>query len=67
VFAELRKHFQYVYSTRTQPNHEEFVLDWTSPDAHQAALSRAVFVASRTPLTQATLLDTLPDRQARHP
>lgn len=67
VFTELRKYFEYVYCARTQPNHEEFVLDWTDPGAHKASLSRAVFVASRTPLANPTLVDSLPDHQVRHP
>ena len=32
----------------TQPNHEEFPIDWTRPDRHPAPLSRAAFVASRS-------------------
>src|SRR5581483_7135028 len=28
VFEELRRHFPFVYHTRTQPDHAEFPLDW---------------------------------------
>ncbi len=52
VFAELGKHFSYVYTTVTQPWHLEFPTDWDAvpPDA---PFTRAVFVASRAPLNRA--------------
>lgn len=67
VLAELQKHFPHVYLPATQPNHEEFPLDWTRPEQHTAPLQRAVFIASRTPLEIAGLLCSLPDLQTRHP
>lgn len=67
VFAELKKHFPHVYVPATQPNHEEFPLDWTRPELHHAPLLRAVFIASRTPLEIPGLLSSLPDLQTRHP
>ena len=67
VFAELQKHFEHVYCTATQPNHEEFALDWSRPDLHATELSRAVFVASREPLALPVLVPHIPARQVRHP
>jgi SAM-dependent methyltransferase len=65
VFAELKKHFAFVYSTCTQPNHPEFPLDWDAPPPKDK-LTRAVFVASRDELNNPLLLDRLPHRQIPH-
>ena len=67
VFARLRERFAYVYATRTQPNHEEFPLDWSDASAHRAPLSRAVFVASHAPVENENLTPELPMVQVRHP
>jgi hypothetical protein len=65
VRARLKEQFPHVYMTTTQPWHEEFPLDWSSvPDP--GALMRAVFVASRTPLENPVLTESLPDVQKRH-
>ena len=65
VFEYLKRLFPYVYTTKTQPWHPEFPLDWNNipPDA---AMIRAVFVASRTPLDLPTLTPKLPRKQVRH-
>jgi hypothetical protein len=63
VFEELRKHFAFVYTTRTQPSHPEFPLDWTAPKKHMAMLARAIFVASHVPLNQPNLVGYLPELQ----
>lgn len=65
VMGELRKHFPYVYVTRFQPWHDEFPVDWRDPGKHGAALSRAVFVASRAPLDERMLSRELLDVQER--
>jgi hypothetical protein len=54
VFAELKGHFEFVYQTKTQPNHAEFLLDWSKPVAG-SSLIRAVFVAARHELDLPTL------------
>ena len=64
VFEALQQRFEHVYATVTQPWHPEFPLDW-STDAH-TTLTRAVFVASRTPLNLPTLTKILPTKQVRH-
>ncbi len=63
VFAELKKHFEFVYLTRTQPNHSEFPTDWTQPMA-AGELVRSVFVASRHPMDLPSLSAELLDRQS---
>ncbi|MFU8828702.1 MAG: class I SAM-dependent methyltransferase [Phycisphaerales bacterium] len=68
VEARLREHFEHVYYPLTQPAHPEFPLDWTgAPPAASAdnkmALSRAVFVASREPITNPLLTAERPSRQ----
>lgn len=67
LMAELGSHFPHVYVPQTQPNHEEFPLDWSRPQDHAAPLKRAVFVCSREPLANPLLQTSLPVRQARHP
>ena len=68
VFDELRKHFEYVYMPSTQPWHCEFPLDWTvlRDGESNGSLTRAVFVASRQPLDNELLRETIPDQQRRH-
>jgi len=63
IFARLSQLFEHVYVPRTQPAHEEFPLDWTSPP-QPGRETRAVFIAARRPLTNPLLLDALPDRQS---
>jgi hypothetical protein len=67
VLRELRRHFEFVYLPRTQPNHEEFPTDWSRPEQHRAPLARAVFVGSRVALDNPALAAELPIRQDRHP
>jgi len=61
LMAEMRKHFPFVYITRTQPDDPEFVLEWpaSEPDV------RAVFVASRTELNLPALSPELLMRQTK--
>ena len=66
VFAQLQNLFEFVYVPRTQPNHENFPLDWTAPEQHGGDLNRAVFIASRQPLDNDLLVGYLPARQVRH-
>ncbi|WP_428389490.1 class I SAM-dependent methyltransferase [Mucisphaera sp.] len=48
VLNRLREAFPHAYATRTQPNHDDFPLDWSHADPSH--LTRAVFIASRTSL-----------------
>ncbi|CAN5333999.1 hypothetical protein BH10PSE2_BH10PSE2_07790 [soil metagenome] len=63
VFAELQKHFLHVYQLGWQPNHEQFPTDWSAPESAKAALHRAIFVASRTPLNVPGLVPRVLNRQ----
>lgn len=66
VFAELQRHFPYVYLPTTQPWHEEFPIDWSqSSSTSTDALTRSVFVASRSMLQNDLLVTDIPDRQCR--
>ena len=67
LFAELQDLFEHVYLPKTQPCHEEFPLDWTAPQQHEAPLQRAIFVASHEPLGNETLTPFLVSQQVRHP
>lgn len=66
LFRELQDLFEYVYLPTTQPCHEQFPLDWTTPEKHKAGLHRAIFIASREPLENETLTSFLVLQQTRH-
>lgn len=66
LFKQLKGLFEYVYLPKTQPNHEEFPLDWNAPERHQANLQRAIFIASREELKNETLTPSLIMMQTRH-
>jgi len=66
IFNELKKYFDFVYMPITQPNHEEFPLDWEHFDPTKS-YTRSVFVASRQKLSNPLLLlDEMPLQQKRH-
>lgn len=65
LFGQLRRHFAYVYIPKTQPNHEEFPVDWTRPAPPSRSI-RAIFIASREPIDNNLLLTELPVFQSRH-
>ncbi len=69
VYRELCRHFPHVYLPVTQPDHDEFPLDWSEMrwgeddlGEQVRGLIRAVFVASRTPLENPLLIEQLPTR-----
>ncbi|MBH25807.1 MAG: hypothetical protein CMH57_15480 [Myxococcales bacterium] len=66
LWRELGALFPHVYLPTTQPWHEEFPTDWTTPPDNPF-LIRAVFVASRTPLSNPALTTQLLTRQERCP
>jgi hypothetical protein len=71
LFEELQRHFPHVYCPLTQPNHDEFPLDWTAPEKHRSkhgnGLVRAVLVASRTLLANDQLHPQLLEVQSSQP
>jgi hypothetical protein len=67
MFARLRERFEHVYTTVTQPAHEEFPLDWTRAPVDPSLLSRAVFVASRRAIGNPVLTARLPMVQTHEP
>jgi hypothetical protein len=68
LLSQMRQHFPYVYFPRTQPNHEEFPLDWNSPEKHHSekGLARAIVIGSRAPIANDLLSSELLDVQIRH-
>lgn len=60
VFSELKKYFQYVYVTASQPNHPNYPLHWPADSAKNC---RSVFIASSKPLYKPSLLDQIPNTQ----
>jgi len=65
IHHQLRQLFEHVYIPRTQPNHEEFPLDWTAPPPPATLLTRSVFIASRQPLENRQLTEELLVQQVR--
>jgi SAM-dependent methyltransferase len=65
VYNQLSKHFEFVYLPLTQPNHEEFPIDWTVLPSTEI-LTRAVFIASRERLNNKFLVEDIPMQQQRH-
>ena len=63
LFEELKKHFPHIYVTITQPDHEQYPLDWTNRASAKHSLTRSVFVASRSPLDNITLSKKLLKKQ----
>lgn len=66
LFKKLQSLFEYVYLPTTQPWHQEFPLDWTNPNKHEAALQRAIFIGSREPVENERLTTSLLLHQTRH-
>lgn len=64
VYNQLIKYFDFVYMPITQPNHEEFPVDWTSPPTIET-LTRAIFIASRQQLDNPLLVKDIPLKQIR--
>ena len=64
TFTELKKYYPYVYSTRAQPIHPDFPLEFPviNPIAPNA---RAIFVASTFPIYSSALLTELPNTYIR--
>lgn len=65
VYNQLKRHFEFVYLPITQPNHEEFPIDWNSLSSKQT-LTRAVFIASKAKIINKLLLEEIPMKQIRH-
>ena len=65
IYNQLKSHFEFVYLPLTQPNHDEFPIDWNVPPADNK-FSRAVFIASRQPLINQLLTEDIPIYQRRH-
>ncbi|MBA2742297.1 MAG: class I SAM-dependent methyltransferase [Actinobacteria bacterium] len=64
VHRRLSELFHCVYMPRTQPWHPEFPIDWTTPD-RVGELTRAIFIASRTPLRNQLLTPRIQQHQER--
>jgi hypothetical protein len=65
VYNQLKQYFEFVYMPITQPNHEEFPIDWTLSSS-ETKLIRSVFIASRQELNNLLLVEDIPLKQQRH-
>jgi hypothetical protein len=66
VFNRLKEHFEYVYIPRTQPNHEDFPIDWAE-QRNFKRLSRAIFIATRRSIDNEKLTTALVTKQSHEP
>lgn len=64
VYIQLRQHFNYVYITKTQPDHHDFPLQW--PVSNCQHNTRSVFIASHIKLNIPTLHAGIPPFQTRY-
>ncbi len=65
IYDHLKKHFKHVYLPITQPNHEEFPVDWNAPKLHKSDFARAVFIASNEKIDNKFLKEEIPMKQER--
>ncbi len=65
IFNRLKMLLGHAYMPRSQPAHEEFPLDWKARPAAGNRMTRAVFAATRSPLTNPMLISEVPDRQVQ--
>jgi SAM-dependent methyltransferase len=63
LFEKLKLLFEHVYIPKTQPNHEQFPVDWEEPEKRRHRLSRAIFIASRSEIDNEMLTRSLLERQ----
>jgi FkbM family methyltransferase len=64
LYNQLKQYFEFVYMPITQPNHEQFPIDWTLSSSE--TLVRSVFIASRQKLNNLLLVEDIPLKQQRH-
>jgi hypothetical protein len=64
VYNQLKRYFKFVYLPITQPNHDEYPIDWTSSPPKQL-LTRAVFIAARQSISNKILSQELLMKQIR--
>lgn len=65
IYTQLSKWFEFVYMPTTQPNHEEFPIDWTCVPPASDQLTRSIFIASKTELHNPKLVQDIPMKQIR--
>ena len=66
LFNRLQRLFKNVYVPKTQPNHEEFPIDWDARENHKAGNQRAIFIASHQVLKNEMLANYLIKEQIKH-
>jgi len=58
IHNELKKHFRYVYMPTSQPDHEQFPINWTS-EVPPHGLTRSIYVASNYLINNSSLSNEL--------
>ena len=65
VYNRLKEYFKFVYMPITQPNHEEFPIDWSESPSSSSGLIRSIFIASRCKLDNPLLVEEIPIKQKK--
>jgi len=65
IYNQLNRHFEFVYMPITQPNHEDFPLEWSNATEIDRE-TRSIFVASRQSIENSQLVEHIPRQQRRH-
>jgi len=65
VNKQLKKYFRHIYMPITQPDHEEFPIDWLIKENHKAKHARSIFIASNIKLNNLLLTENIPYKQNR--
>ena len=66
LFSRLQRLFEYAYLPKTQPNHEDFPIDWNPSGKQQPDSQGAIFIASRDRIENELLTQSLINKQKRH-
>uniref|UniRef100_A0A832H0W9 Class I SAM-dependent methyltransferase n=1 Tax=Oscillatoriales cyanobacterium SpSt-402 TaxID=2282168 RepID=A0A832H0W9_9CYAN len=65
VYNQLKQCFEYVYMPITQPDHEDFPIDWNFAPPEGVPLSRSIFIASCQKLENPLLVEKILMQQKR--
>jgi hypothetical protein len=64
LFEELKKCFRHVYMPVTQPDHEQFPIDWEKTQDEPGVLTRSIYIASKAALDNDRLYEGVLYRQS---
>lgn len=67
IFNRLKKKFKYVYMPITQPDHNQFIEDWSSANSDDPnQLFRSIFIGSNIKIDNELLVEEIPYHQEKY-